>query len=134
MAARASLLSAASRVAYPSSFNTPAINIRMSASSSTIRMSCAMADRIQFHWHGGRRGAADDLRLAGEDQPHPSAAGFAIRQHQLPMMIFHDLLHDGEAQPGAFRTGRDVGLGQALAVVPRQAFAIVLDGDCNGSI
>src|SRR4051794_12016427 len=46
-------------------------------------------------------------------------------------MIFHDLFHDGETQAGSFRASRDIGLGQTLAAVRRQAFAVILNRNGN---
>ena len=44
-------------------------------------------------------------------------------------MIFHDLLDDSEAQPGALGPRRHIGLGQPLAAIMRQALAVILDND-----
>src|SRR5215472_14942050 len=99
----------------------------MSASSSTIRMSCAMGYRAQLGGFGGR--ADGRMRLAGKNQRDPSSARFPILQQQFPLVIFHDLLDDSEPQAGALRAGRHVRLGQALAVLARQAFSVVLDRD-----
>src|SRR5580700_12191114 len=99
--------------------------MRMSASSSTIRMSCAMRDFAQIgrlFWIGAPGGAG----LRHEDQAHPSADRLGIFQKQLALVIFHDLLDDGEPQAGTLGSRRDVGLGQSLAAALRQAFAIVL--------
>src|SRR5712691_6176455 len=101
----------------------------MSASSSTMRMSCAMTDRTQLCGRRGSRDAADSRVIAGKHQPHTGAAILPIRQHQLAMMIFHDLLDDGETQAGAFRPSRNIGFGQAFATVRWQALAVVFDGD-----
>src|SRR3954452_13749085 len=96
----------------------------MSASSSTIRMSCAMGYRTQL----GGAGSNGETSIAGKHQRHPRTARFSIFQHQLPLMIFHDLFDDSEPQAGALRARRHIGLGQPLAIVLRQAFAVVLDG------
>src|SRR5581483_11077832 len=101
--------------------------MRMSASSSTIRMSCAMADRTQLRGGEDRTEARRGVRIGGEHQPDAGAALFPISQHQLAVVIFHDLFHDSETQAGALRASRDVGLGQALAALLRQPFTIVLD-------
>src|SRR5271165_5838485 len=102
--------------------------MRMSASSSTIRMSCAMADRAQLHrLLRSIRVFGRPALGNGEDEPHPRAVRFPILQHQLALMIFQDLLDDGETQTGSLCSGRDVRLGQPLAALLRQAFAIVLD-------
>src|SRR5947209_20408024 len=101
----------------------------MSASSSTIRMSCAMGNRTQLGGGIGLDGASGGAAFTGENKPHSRAPRLAILQHQLSQMIFHDLLDDGEAQAGALGAGCYVGLGQALAILPRQALAVVLDDD-----
>src|SRR5579872_5539189 len=106
----------------------PHISIRMSASSSTTRMSCAMngclfcsADAFLVRRH-------DQMRLdAKEYQGDPRAALFPILEDQLSSMVFHDLLDDGKAEAGAFGTRRDIGLDQPLAALFGQAAAIVLD-------
>src|SRR5215472_6963614 len=64
-----------------------------------------------------------------EDEHDARAASLAILQYQLSTMIFHDLLDDGEAQPGALGPRRDVRLGQALAALGGQAAAVVLDDE-----
>src|SRR5690349_25176973 len=106
-----------------------AISILISASSSTIRMSCAMADRTQLRWRLAYDRTVYGLRLAGKHEFHPSPASRAIRQDELSRVIFHDLFHDGEAQPGSLCSGRDIRLGQALAPVRRQALAVVFHRD-----
>ena len=42
-------------------------------------------------------------------------------------MFFHDFLDDGEAEAGALLAGRNVGFGQTVLLVGRQAEAVVLD-------
>src|SRR5580704_3081861 len=110
--------------------------MRMSASSSTIRMSCAMIDGTQLHrrpgslptlFHGfGAHGAAQVRR---KHQPDPGAGRLAVLEHQFAEMIFHDLFYDGEAQSRALRPGCHVWLRQPLAAVQRQALAVVVDDD-----
>src|SRR5437762_1065900 len=100
----------------------------MSASSSTIRMSCAMGYRAQLGGGIGSTGSSGETSIAGKHQRRPRTARFSIFQHQLPLVIFHDLFDDSEPQAGALRARRHIGLGQPLAIVLRQAFAVVLDG------
>src|ERR1700722_16167068 len=100
--------------------------MRMSASSSTIRMSCAMSNRT--HISRCRRRTANGAAVLGHEyQPDACPARFGIFQQQLALMILHDLLDDGEAQAGALGARRHVGLGQSLAVALRQALSIVPD-------
>src|SRR6185437_13552057 len=102
--------------------------MRMSASSSTIKMSCAMTDRAQFQGLlGGSRVCRRTNFGGGEYQPDPRSFPLCILQHQLSLMIFHDLLDDGEAQAGPLCPGRHVRLGQPLAALLRQASAVILD-------
>src|SRR5437763_15390714 len=101
----------------------------MSASSSTIRMSCAMGNRTQFRGPVGRIWTERGTGIAGEYQPHPCAATLAIFQHQLSQVIFHDLFDDSEAQPRALGSRRHIGLGEPLAALLRQAFTVILDDD-----
>src|SRR3984957_20860012 len=103
--------------------------MRMSASSSTIRMSCAMGDRTQIRtrvrWIGAR-GAAG---CGDEDQRDAGPARLRIFEQQLALMVLHDLLDDGEAQAGAFGPRRDVRLAKPHAPALGQPLAVVLDGD-----
>src|SRR6516225_8782951 len=126
IAASACAVSAASRVAYPSSLSTSAISMRISASSSTIRMSKAMADRAQLSQT--IRGCLLFLRAGlccGKNQLHPRALRLAIFQHQLALVIFHDLLDDCEAQARSLGARRHVGLRKPFAALPRQPSAVV---------
>src|SRR6266404_2449079 len=102
--------------------------MRMSASSSTISMSCAMGDRAQLHRLVGRIGTLCDAGFGGsKDKPDPRPFRLGIFQHQLSLMIFHDLLDDGETEARPFGPGRDIRLGQALAALLGQALTVVLD-------
>src|SRR5512139_1458455 len=104
----------------------PSISARMSGSSSTIRISCAMRNLCSLGGPG-RIGRA----LAGlpnrQDQGDPRAgAVFTVLQHQPPPMVLHDLLHDGKAKPRALRLMSDIGLGQPVPVLlRRQADSVV---------
>src|SRR5258708_38652492 len=129
IAARASRLPAASRVEYPSSFKTPAISIRMSASSSTIRMSCAMGSGTQLGRRNDGCGSLYNTGIADEHQRYPRPIRLPIGERQLTAVIFHDLSNDSETQAGALGSGRHVGFGQALTSLLRQALTAVFDGD-----
>src|SRR5665213_1888440 len=114
----------------------PLISARMSASSSTTRMSCAMRG---FHSAGFGIGIRTGIGFGGvgarfealEAQGDARAAAAAILERQLPTMVLHDLLHDRQAQAGTAGARRDVRLGQAVALLLRQAAAIVLDGQID---
>src|SRR3989304_2182192 len=102
----------------------PAINSRMSASSSTMRMSRAMREgRIPVPVVG----FADGAQL--KYQPGRRAAAGPVVQDQVAAMVLHDFLDDGKPQAGPLRARRDIGLGQAVAVARRQAATVVLDAD-----
>src|SRR6184192_1303108 len=102
--------------------------MRMSASSSTIRTSCAMADRAQFH---GLIRSIETLRSAnlrrGKMETNAGALRVPILQSQLSMMIFHDLLDDGQTKACALCPRRNIGLGQLLAPMLRQPLPVVFD-------
>src|SRR6516162_8924074 len=107
--------------------------MRLSASSSTIRTSCAMADRAQFHGlirYIEMLGRAD-LR-GGKMETDAGALHLSVFQHQLSVMIFHDLLDDGQTQAGALCPRRDIRLSQLLAPLLRQALPVVFDN--NGGL
>src|SRR5689334_10346512 len=104
----------------------PEISIRMSASSSTIRMSCAMDDRPRLGFDALRRRLLDP---AGEHETDARAAARRILEPELAAVILHDLLDDRQAEAGALGAGRDVGLGQAIAPLDRQPLAVVVDLD-----
>src|ERR1700730_5520428 len=106
----------------------------MSASSSTIRTSCAMGYRTYLGGGVGGTGSAGGTSLAGKCQRHPSSAPFSIFQHQLPLVIFHDLFDDSDPQAGTLRARRHIGLGQSLAILLRQAFAVVFDDHGDSSV
>src|SRR5262249_35860740 len=100
--------------------------MRMSASSSTTRMSCAMEDLLRLHGHRCRA-----LRLFArlprwEDQLYAGPAALPVLQDQLAPMLLHHLFHDREAEPCALGARGHVRLGQALASFLGQATAVVL--------
>src|SRR5205814_8716523 len=122
----------------PSSLRTPAISMRLSASSSTIRTSCAMADPAQLHgaqFHGLIR-CIETLRSAnlrgGKMETDAGALRLPILQDQLSVMIFHDLLDDGQTQACALCPRRDVRVGQLLAPMLRQPLPVIFDN--HGSL
>src|SRR5215472_14836626 len=107
----------------------PHISMRMSASSSTTRMSCAMDRclRSRARRFGRRRGTA--IVAAMEDEHYARATSLAILQDEFAAMIFHDLLDDGETETGALAARRHVRLGQALASFRRETATVVLDDE-----
>src|SRR5258708_15091831 len=121
--------SAAARVWWPSSSRMPPMSIRMSASSSTIRMSCAMTGC--FRQLLRRTGLARTLRAnpPEEREGNARAAAGAILEHQRAAMIFHDFFDNRQSQSGTFGARCHIRLGEPLAVLQRQALAIVLDDD-----
>src|SRR5688572_12086229 len=113
----------------------PSIWARMSGSSSTIRISCAMlsAPHAAIGCLGFRRrrrcAAAAAAFLPPRQEQHRARASAlsGVFEAQLPAVVLHDLLHDGKAEAGALGLVRDVGLGEAVAFVAlRQADAVVL--------
>src|SRR5688572_20116309 len=128
----------------------PAVRTRMSASSSTIRMSCAMAEGprcgeaegavVVLLWIVLRRRSDHTVFASGgvpggpESQSDACAAFRTILQEQAAAMVLHDLLDDGQAEAGALLAGGHIGLGEAVAVFRRQSAAVVLDDDGDGGI
>src|SRR5438270_4612354 len=102
--------------------------MRMSASSSTIRTSCAMADRAQFH---GLIRSIETLRSANirrsKMETNAGALRVPILQSQLSMMIFHDLFDDGQTKACALCPRRNSRLGQLLAPMLRRLVPVVFD-------
>src|ERR1700761_8243414 len=102
--------------------------MRISASSSTIRISCAMADRALCH---GLIRCIETLRGAnlrgGKMETDAGALRLPILQDQLSVMIFHDLLDDGQTQACALCPRGDIRLRQLLAPMLWQAFPIVFN-------
>src|ERR1700681_32391 len=140
-ASMASVLLWARRAVLPSSSRMPAISVQMSRSSSTIRISWPMALQTVRNvicgslcgcrmWSSRR----DFLRVTPEYQTDARTATLAVVQSEIAAMIFHDLLDDRETEAGAFAARRHVRLGEALAPLFRQAFAVVLDDNAHGGI
>src|SRR5271165_6008980 len=102
--------------------------MRMSTSSSTIRMSCAMTGSAQLSRLVGHVRMIRRASLGGGEYQHdPRPARFPIFQNQLSLVIFHNLLNYRETQAGPFRARRHIRLGQPLTALLRQAFAVDLD-------
>src|SRR5579863_5146657 len=110
----------------------PETSSRISASSSTMRMSEGIsAYRL---WLGLGLGRGGGSRLRGETELHPGAARTrdlfrSIAQLKAPAVLFENSPDDGETQAGALLTGGDIRLKQPRAVLFRQADAIVDDVD-----
>src|SRR5689334_3045205 len=107
----------------------------MSASSSTTRTSIAILRSFRFRTCSLRRPFVlrrirNQLseRILIERQAHARTAAGAIFQRYRPGMLLDDALDDREAEAGAARARRHIGLGQPVAV-GRQADAGVLDRD-----
>src|SRR6185295_12019351 len=107
-------LSRAVRVSKPSSCRMPATSSRISASSSTMRMS----DPAML------------LARRRKPQPHPcAAAAFGdlrrIGQLDAAAMLLENAADDGETKPGPLLARGDVRLEQPVAVLLRQTGAVV---------
>src|SRR5579875_224787 len=138
MAVNASSAFLAVRVPWPSSDNMPETISRMSASSSTMRMSLGMI----FHARStgalfcGRQilaGKADRaLRNFASWKIKPDAGALTARRIEkfdTPAMILEDLGDDREAEARAFGARRHIGLEQTMPIFVREAFAVVGDED-----
>src|SRR5579863_2745111 len=108
----------------------PETSSRMSASSSTMRMSEGIsAYRL---WLGLGRGGGRGLR--GEAELHPGAARArdlfrSVAQFEAPAVLFENSPDNGETQAGALLSRGDIRLKQPRAVLFRQTDAIVDDVD-----
>src|SRR5215470_9840003 len=111
----------------------PEMSIRISASSSTTRMSCAMAHRVlgarsrhllnRFVRRAAGRGSRHARLFKRKYEAHPGATAFAILENQPAAVILHDFLNNGEPQSGALGPGRDIGLGQPITIRRGQPFS-----------
>src|SRR5689334_22071067 len=116
----------------------PATSSRISASSSTMRISSA--DSAPFLLMPVTRWSWSRACVAREGQTDERTAltrctRFIGRRRVLKrdaaVMVFHDLLDDRKAKARAFGALRHVGLSQAIAVFRRQANAVVDHFDCD---
>ena len=106
----------------------PATSSRMSASSSTTRTSAAMHLVLQLSRSRPRPRRVDRAPMAGRRRmARAPGRSRGVGQLQLAAMVFQDAFDDRQAQAGALLAGRHIGLGQPVAVLGRQADAIVLD-------
>src|SRR5580658_8635160 len=103
----------------------PHISILMSASSSMTRISCAISCR--FHRFDVACCVREPCVGLAEDHDHPRAAARTVLEHELAMMILHDLFYYGEPESCTFRARRHIGFGQPLASFLRQAAPVILD-------
>src|SRR5579862_5581116 len=105
----------------------PAIRSRMSSSSSTINISDAVSgkpallipDTLVFRRLLAQREGERHLRALPSVGP--------VLQRDSAAVVFHDLAHDGEAEPRSLRARGDIGLGQPVAVFRRKPYAVVAD-------
>src|SRR4249919_751165 len=108
----------------------PATKSRISASSSTIKISLAMvllAYDFLFFWLSG-------VGFAGGGNPHPHpgsplARDFlgGITQFDRAAVLLNNASHDGKPEPSTLLAGRDIGLEQPAAIFLWQADAVVDD-------
>src|SRR5664279_626852 len=126
MAVRASSELRAVRVEKPSSSRMPETSSRMSASSSTIRISLAMLN-LRSNFRAGVQNAFALLLRArdGEMEAHQRAGtGRSVEQFDAAAMILENFRNDGKAEAGALRPRRHVGLQQPPPVFARKTLAI----------
>src|SRR3546814_2808758 len=96
----------------------PVISIRMSASSSTMRISLAMPGSSFHRRHhdaflGLSAATFRHIFAQGENETDDGAAALAVAQKQVAAVILHDLLHNCQPKSSAALARRHVGLGQA---------------------
>src|ERR1700742_3453230 len=112
----------------------PATRSRISSSSSTMRISDAISDPFLLiftsFYVGGLFWPFYGLLTEGEGERNDRASPIFrpilnIGKDDVPAMVFHDLAHDGEPQARALGAGGHIGLGEAMAMLRRQADAIV---------
>src|SRR5690606_34763561 len=125
IAASALSLSCAVRVSCPSSDRMPETISRISASSSTTRISDATCEFLI----SSRSGAAGRHDMRQQHPDHGATAmieiGRRVVQFELAAVLFYDLLDDGEAEARALLSHRHIGLQDAVPVFGRQAIAVV---------
>src|ERR1700741_580924 len=117
----------AERVAYPSSARIPAISSRISASSSTTRISDATNDAFLLMLHPLLLLRLMQRENHMNDRARCMHVGFIARvfQNQFTAMVLKDLTYNGETQPRTLGAGRDIGLGQAMTLLAGQPYAVV---------
>src|SRR5690606_24672722 len=134
-AASALSLSAAVRVPKPSSSNIPETRSRISASSSIIRISSAMTHSCYILTlvlcslvaRLGEQRQCGEIELQQGDRPSLRA----VAQFERALMIFGNLLHDRQPQPGALGPGGHIRLGKPVLQFRRKAHAVVRDGNAE---
>src|SRR5271166_866682 len=108
---------------------------RMSGSSSTIRISCAMGHlhavgAVGFVVYAGRGSILTPGSRNRQDQADAGAGPVcAVFQQDGTAMVLQDLLDDGEAEAGALGLVRHVRFRQSGTVFLGQADAVIADGD-----
>lgn len=76
-----------------------------------------------------------DGRLEGKTKDDPGALpGGAIGQRKPTTVFFEDTFYDRETETSALFAGRDIGLGQTIAILAGQADAVILHDDINSII
>src|SRR6202789_2961569 len=130
--------SAATRVSKPSSRMIPETRSRMSSSSSTTRISGAASNPFLLIPNTFFvRTYFTRFLPEGEEQRHdravllPIAIRATVGQRDFAAMVFGNLAHDGEPEAGALRAGGHIGLGQPVALLMRQADAVVGGAKCD---
>src|SRR6185312_4481038 len=126
-AAKAPSLSPAMRVSYPSSRRMPEIKSRISSSSSTTRISDAISDPFLLIFNTFLTHSLLYHRECERDDG-TRRSGRVVEQ-DFSAMVFHDLADDGEAEARALGAGRDIGFGEVVAMLGRQADAVVGDAE-----
>src|SRR3546814_2249139 len=87
----------------------PVISIRMSASSSTMRISLAMPGSSFHRRHhdaflGLSAATFRHIFAQGENETDDGAAALAVAQKQVAAVILHDLLHNCQPKSSAARS------------------------------
>src|ERR1700689_3483816 len=112
----------------------PAIRSRISSSSSTTRISGAINNPFLLIPKSFFFLARVTHRFLPEreDQRHDGAVlpVATVGERDFAAMVFGNLADDGEAQPRALRPRRHIRFGQPVAMLVRQADAVV--GDAEG--
>src|SRR5205085_3889981 len=125
----------ATRVSNPSSVRMPAISSRISASSSTTRISGDTGDPFCF-MHYPFCLCRFPLR---EKQCHTgaraglSAVAFAVAQDELAAVVFENLAYDREPESGTLGARRDIGFREAMPIFLRQTDTVVPHGHADPS-